>query len=179
MKGRTSNPEHREILVVVAAAENGVIGHEGAMPWRVPSDLKTFRRLTIGCPVVMGRRTFEAIGRALPGRTNIVVTRDTAFRADNVVVADSIEKALAAAHAAPAVRPQICVIGGGEIYRTMLPIADVIYLTRIHAEPAGDTWFETPGAATWALVSQEPIPPEPDDQFTATLCTFRRRKDVP
>jgi dihydrofolate reductase len=142
-----------------------VIGRDGAIPWRVPSDLKVFRRLTMGKPVIMGRKTYDSIGKPLDGRDNIVVTRNADFRAAGVVCASSIEEALQIAKACAAGRGanEITVIGGAEIFAAMLPAADRIYLTRIHARPEGDTMFPDLDPNDWREVSRVPIPPDPRD----------------
>ncbi|MBU2533567.1 MAG: dihydrofolate reductase, partial [Alphaproteobacteria bacterium] len=136
-----SPPAQVRIEIVVAAARNRVIGRQGGMPWQMPSDLRTFRRLTMGHPIVMGRRTFQAIGRPLDGRTNIVVTRDTGFNAEGIITARSLDEAIAHAAAAPNLDDRVMIIGGGEIYQAALPLADTVHLTEIGAEPAGDTYF--------------------------------------
>jgi dihydrofolate reductase len=163
-----------KIELVVAAARNGVIGRDGAMPWSMPSDLKVFRRLTMGKPIVMGRRTFQAIGRPLDGRTNIVVTRDRDYAADGVEVARSIEEALEMARRAPGADGGIMVIGGGEIYDAVMPQADVVHLTRIDAAPAGDTHFPDPAPDAWREVERTPIPQGPRDQYAAELVRYER-----
>jgi dihydrofolate reductase len=163
------------ISMIVAAAENGVIGHDGQLPWRQPTDLKTFRRLTMGRPIIMGRKTFQSIGRPLDGRTNIVVTRDAAFRADGVHCVLSLEAAIALAKpiAGALDLPEIMIIGGAELYRAALPLATRIYLTRIHAEPAGDATFETP-VAPWRQVAATPLPRAANDDHDATLFVLER-----
>ena len=125
------------IGLVVAMAEDRVIGAGGRLPWHLPADLRHFRTLTLGKPIVMGRRTFESIGRPLPGRTNIVVTRDPELRRAGVWVALDLEAALAVA------RPlgEVMVIGGAAIYVRALPLCERIYLTEVHAKISGDTWF--------------------------------------
>lgn len=148
-----------EIVAVVAAAENGVIGCRGRLPWRIPEDLARFRRLTMGRPVVMGRRTFESIGRPLLGRHNIVMTRDSAFQAREVTVAHGLEAALAAARtAAP---PPVFVIGGAEIYQLAMPHLSRIELTRVHLRPRGDALFPEPDPAVWVETWREPHPAAP------------------
>jgi dihydrofolate reductase len=165
-----------QVSLVVAMAENRIIGRAGALPWRMPSDLKTFRRLTLGKPVVMGRKTFQSIGRPLDGRTNIVVTRDAGFRADGVIVVASLDAALAtAARSATGDGADIMVIGGAEIYRASLPLADRIYLTVVHAAPPGDTSFPELDAS-WREVSREPLPRSPKDEYAATLTILERRQ---
>lgn len=169
-------PEHegRTIALVVAAARNRVIGRQGSMPWHVPGDLKTFRRLTMGRPIVMGRKTFQSIGRALDGRTNIVITRDPAFQAVGVTVAASLDAALALANAAPSTDNSIMIIGGGEIYRAALPHADRVYMTEIAAEPEGDTWFPALAPEEWVQTEHIDLEPDPRDDHAAVLRVFKR-----
>jgi dihydrofolate reductase len=164
------------ITFVVAVAENGVIGRDGAIPWRVPSDLKTFRRLTMGKPVIMGRKTYASIGKPLEGRDNIVVTRNADFDAAGVERARSIEEALEIAREHTAARgvDEITVIGGAEIFAAMLSIADRIYFTRIHARPDGDTHFPELDLNVWREVSRAPLQPDPRDSAAATLHIYER-----
>ena len=142
----------------------------------MPSDLKIFRRLTLGKPIIMGRRTFQSIGRALDGRDNIVVTRDVAFTATSVTVALGLDAAIQAAQSLAAARglAEIMIIGGAEIYRQARPLADRIYLTRIHARPDGDTIFPTPEPLLWSLSEQVPIATDTRDEFGATLLVYDR-----
>jgi dihydrofolate reductase len=164
------------ISMIVAAAENGVIGRGGQLPWRQPTDLKTFRRLTMGRPIIMGRKTFQSIGRPLDGRTNIVVTRDAAFRAEGTHCVMSLEAAIALARpiAEALEAPEILVIGGAELYRAALPLATRIYLTRINAAPSGDATFETPAAPAWQQTSATPLPRAAKDDHEATLLVYER-----
>ena len=122
------------LSVIVAVADNGVIGRDNALPWHLPEDLRYFKRVTLGKPIVMGRRTFESIGRPLPGRTNIVISRDPGFAAVGIEVAASLDAALQLASGAA----EVVVIGGAEIYRLAIPRADRLYVTEVHTEPAGD-----------------------------------------
>jgi dihydrofolate reductase len=148
-----------EILAVVAAADNGVIGRDGALPWHLPEDLRRFRKLTVGKPVVMGRRTFAAIGRPLPGRHNIVLSRSPDFAAEGVTVAHSLAEAIAAAGLDPRTRAEtVCIIGGAEIYALAMPITTAIELTRVHAHVEGDAIFPGPDAAEWQEVGREEHP---------------------
>ncbi|MDR2894897.1 MAG: dihydrofolate reductase [Alistipes sp.] len=134
--------------IIVAVSRGGVIGAAGRMPWHIAEDLRYFKRVTLGSTVVMGRRTFASLGRPLPGRLNVVVTRDEGFSAEGVVVAHSLEEALAA-------HPDAFVIGGGDIYRQALPLVDRLYVTRIEADFEGDTRFPEWNEADWRLTSTE------------------------
>jgi len=164
------------ITIVVAAAENGVIGRGGQLPWRMPSDLKTFRRLTMGKPVVMGRKTFQSLGKPLEGRDNIVVTRDADFAAPGAIVACDLDAALALAHRAAEARGvgEIAVIGGADIYRQTMARADRIYLSRIHAVVEGDATFPSPDPSDWREVERSPIPTGDHDDHRATLVVYDR-----
>jgi dihydrofolate reductase len=144
------------ISLIVAASENGVIGRAGELPWKLPADLKHFRTLTWGKPVVMGRKTWDSIGRALPGRQNIVLTRDPAFAAPGAQIASSPEEALRLAGDAP----EVMIIGGGELYRAFLPRAERIYLTRVKTVESGDTLFPELDPAQWRQVAREAHAPD-------------------
>jgi dihydrofolate reductase len=166
-----------EIVFVVAVAENGVIGAGGAMPWRLKSDLARFKALTVGKPVVMGRKTFVSVGRPLPGRTNIVITRDAGFRADGVVVTHSMgdAKAIATGDALRRFATEIAVIGGAEIYAQWMANADRLELTEVHAAPDGDTRFPPIDLAEWQEVARERHPAGPRDSVDFSYVTYRRR----
>ncbi len=167
-----------EIVMVVAVAENGVIGSNGAIPWRLKSDLARFKALTLAKPVVMGRKTFVSIGRPLPGRTNIVVTRDTGFRADGVVVTNSFADAMAIAtgDALRRFATEIAVIGGAEIYAQWMDRADRLEITEVHAHPDGDTRLPAIDAKDWEEVARVRNPAGPNDSADFSYVTFRRRK---
>lgn len=139
------------ISIVVARARNGVIGAGGRLPWSLPADLRHFRGVTMGKPVIMGRRTWESLGRALPGRRNIVVTRQRGYAAPGAEVAPSWEAALALAGAVP----EIMVIGGADLYRAALPHADRILLTEVDADVEGDVVFPELDRAAWVEVARE------------------------
>jgi dihydrofolate reductase len=145
------------IALIVARADNGVIGREGGLPWHLSGDLKFFKAQTLGKPVVMGRRTYQSIGRPLPGRPNLVVTRDTAFRPEGVEVFPDVAGALARARAlaAESGAAEVMVIGGGQIYAETLPQAGRLYLTEVHARPAGDTTFPDLDPAQWQEVRRD------------------------
>lgn len=145
-----------KLAIIVAAAKNGVIGSNNQLPWHLPQDLKYFKSVTLGKPVIMGRKTYESIGRPLPGRTNIVVTRSKDWAVDNVIVTNSLEQALLEAKKTlvdSAATDEVMVIGGAEVYRSALPLADRIYLTKINAMPDGDAFFEALSDADWELES--------------------------
>ncbi|MBT3070336.1 dihydrofolate reductase [Rhodomicrobium sp. Az07] len=166
------------LALVVAAAENGVIGRDGKLPWRLRSDLKRFRRLTMGHPLIMGRKTFASIGKPLDGRDSIVVTRDPASISPqpDVFVATSIGDAvdIARARAAARVVERAFVIGGAEIFSLALPYADRIHLARVHASPSGDAYWEAPPAEEWRVASREEWPATDLDEFSLTDLVLER-----
>lgn len=139
------------VVIIAAVAANGVIGTQGTMPWRLPDDLRRFKALTLGHAVIMGRRTWDALGRALPGRENIVITRQPGFNAPGGRVAGSLEQALAACTG----QPRAYVIGGGEIYAQALELTDELELTEIDAAFEGDAYFPAFDRARWREVARE------------------------
>jgi len=141
------------ISLVVAAATNNAIGKDGKMPWYLPNDLKHFKNVTWGMPVVMGRKTFESLGKVLPGRKNIVITRQAGWDVAGTVAVQKIDDALFVAKATDA--KEVMIIGGGEIYKTLFDKANRIYLTRVEAEPEADTFFPSLKPQEWHLVSQK------------------------
>ena len=165
-----------DIVLVAAVADNGVIGRNNDIPWRLKSDLQRFRKITTGKPVVMGRKTFESLGRPLPGRTNIVVSRDAAFTAPGIVVVNSIEHALEAARGDALRRgaAEIVIGGGSHIYAACLPFATKLELTRVHARPDGDTQFPPLDLGEWEEVAKVAPPQSPDDSVAFTWLTYRR-----
>jgi dihydrofolate reductase len=166
-----------EVVVIVAVAENGVIGAGGAMPWRLKSDMSRFKALTSGRPVVMGRKTFLSIGRPLLGRTNIVVTRDAGFRAAGAVVTHSVADAMAIAtgDALRRFATEIAIIGGSEIYAQCMDRADRLEVTEVHARPEGDTRFAAIDPAVWEEVARVRNPAGPEDSVDFSYVTYRRR----
>jgi len=167
-----------EIVLIVAVADNGVIGSGGAIPWRLRTDQRRLKAMTMGKPVVMGRKTFVSLKRPLPGRTNIVITRDEHFRAAGAVVTTSFSTARAVARA-DALRRQvteIAVIGGAEIYAQWMTIADRLEITEVHARPEGDTSFAAIDKAAWNEVARVRNPAGPDDSVDFSYVTYRRRK---
>jgi len=167
-----------EIVLIVAVAENGVIGRDNAIPWRLKSDQQRFKAMTLNKPVVMGRKTFESLRRPLPGRTNIVVTRDPNYRAAGAVVTTSFENARAVAHGDALRRfaTEIAVIGGAEVYAQWMAMASRLEITEVHARPEGDTHFAPVDAAVWEEVARLRNPAGPDDSADFSYVTFRRRQ---
>jgi dihydrofolate reductase len=165
------------ITLVVAVAENGVIGRGGGLPWHLSADLKTFRRVTMGKPVIMGRRTFHSLKKPLDGRDNIVVTRDPGFKADGAIVAPTFEAALAKAEQCARARStdEVMVIGGADIFAASLPLAGRIYKTEVHGAPEGDTVMPTVDWARWREISREALPRGQRDDYGATLILLERK----
>ncbi|MEM7068018.1 MAG: dihydrofolate reductase [Pseudomonadota bacterium] len=165
------------IALVVAVAKNGVIGMEGGMPWHLSTDLKRFKRDTMGKPCIMGRRTFESIGKALPGRLNIVISRSE-FKADDTVHANSIEAALFLAEgwAKENGSEEICIVGGGQMYKETMKLASKLYVTHVMAEPDGDTRFPDIIEAEWRPVHREEIPRGEKDSAETLYVVYERVK---
>jgi dihydrofolate reductase len=166
-----------DVVLIAAVADNGVIGAGGAIPWRLKSDQQRLKAMTMGKPVVMGRKTFISLRRPLPGRTNIVVTRDGSFRAAGAVVTTSFADACAVATGDALRRfvTEIAVIGGAEIYAQWMNIADRLEITEVHARPAGDTYLGAIDAADWKEVARVRHPAGPDDSADYSYVTYRRR----
>jgi dihydrofolate reductase len=160
------------ISLMVARAANGVIGRDNALPWHLPADLQRFKSLTMGKPLLMGRRTFESIGRALPGRVNLVLTRDSAWRAPGAVAVHSIEEALELVGNVP----ELVVIGGAELFQLLMPLTQQIYLTDIHAEIPGDTVFPELAPDEWREVEQTAHAADARHEHAMTFRTLARRE---
>jgi dihydrofolate reductase len=167
------------LVLVAAVAENGVIGRAGGLPWRLKTDLRRFRALTIGHPVVMGRRTYLSFGKPLKDRTNIVVTRDPAFAAAGVVVALSLEAALEVAEGDALRRGAAAIVigGGADIYAGTIAGAARLEITRVHARPEGDTVFPAIDPALWRETARREYPAGPDDEAQFTTLTYERLHD--
>jgi dihydrofolate reductase len=166
-----------EIVLIVAVADNGVIGSSGAIPWRLKTDMQRLKAMTLGKPIVMGRKTFVSLRRPLPGRTNIVVTRDAHFRAAGAVVTTSFAaaRAVATGDALRRLATEIAVIGGAEIYAQWMEYADRREITEVHAKPAGDTYFAAIDAVVWEEVARVRHSAGPDDSADFSFVTYRRR----
>jgi dihydrofolate reductase len=158
------------LSIIVAMADNGVIGRDNALPWRLPADLARFKRLTMGKPIVMGRKTWESLPGLLPHRTHVVITRTTDYRADGALVVHSLDQALA--HVADV--DEVMVIGGAEIYRQALPLACRLYLTRVHADVDGDARFPPFDPADWHEAWQEPHPSDERNDHSYTFVDLER-----
>jgi dihydrofolate reductase len=174
------------VSLIAAVAENGVIGANGGLPWRLSSDLKTFRRLTMGKPIVMGRKTFQSLAKPLDGRDNIVVSRDPCFEPQGVspqgvTVVGSLADALTLARVLALTRggDEIMIIGGAEIFREALPLADRIYWTEVKANPEGLVLFPAIDMSQWNEVSATPLERGPKDDHDATLKVLERVPPAP
>ncbi len=158
------------ISIVAAVGEHGVIGNEDRLPWHLPADLAYFKQLTMGSPIVMGRKTHESIGRPLPGRLNIVVTRDEEYHAAGCATARSFDEALAFAGDAA----EVFIIGGAELFAEALPRADRIYLTRVHAEFEGDVFFPAFDESEWKEVAREDHDADEENASSYSFCRLER-----
>ena len=166
------------ISIIVAASENNVIGRENSIPWHLPDDLKFFRQKTEGHPVIMGRKNFESIvaslGKPLPNRQNIIVTRDSAYEAAGCQVSSSLEEAIMYGHQDKDTE-EIFIIGGGEIYKQAMDLSNYLYLTRIHAWIAGDIRFPTVDTAIWEEIEREEHPADEKHKFGFTFFTYKKK----
>jgi dihydrofolate reductase len=160
------------LTLIVARARNGVIGRAGQMPWRLPEDLAYFRRTTMGHPIVMGRRTWESLGRPLPGRRNIVVSRDAGLAAPGAEVVPSLEEAVRRTQDAA----QVFVIGGAQLYEQALPLARRLLVTEIDADFEGDTYFPAPDPHDWRETGRERHAPTAARPFSIAFVTYERRR---
>lgn len=163
------------ISLLVAVAENGVIGKRGTvLPWRLPADLRRFKELTMGHPIIMGRKTYETIAKPLPGRLNIVMTHDRSYQAPGCVVAHSLKEALTRADDTGT--DEVFVIGGGVIFDAVMDQADKLYLTEVHGEPEGDVFFRY-GQSTWQEVAREDYPADERNEYPYSFVTLLHKKE--
>lgn len=172
------NKQSVKVSMIAGVARNNVIGLEGGMPWRLPSDMAFFKKTTMGKPIVMGRKQYETVGRALPGRVNIVVSRQAGFQPEGVIVINDFEAALEHAKEIAAADgvDEVFIIGGGEIYAMGLPLADRLYITHIDAAPEGDTWFPEFDRTEWHLVEQPEILAGEKDSVPFSVSIYERRE---
>ena len=161
------------ISIIVATSANNVIGADGGLPWHLPEDLRKFKEITMGKPMIMGRATWDSIGRALPGRRSIILTRMPGFEAPGAEVVGSVDEALAVAGDVD----EVMIIGGGEIYRQFLPMTDRVYLTRLEAHIKGDTRFPELDMEQWQVISAEEFPAVNDREFAFTIEVLDRSPD--
>jgi dihydrofolate reductase len=171
-----------KLVIHVAIAENGVIGRDNGLPWRLSTDMRRFKETTMGKPIIMGRKTWESFPRRpLPGRLNIVLSRDPAFHAEGAEVVGTLEDALKLATEQARNLPatdEICILGGGEVYRQALPLADRLYVTHVLASVDGDTRFPAINAAEWTLVRAEDHPAGEKDSHATRYAVYERRQRV-
>jgi dihydrofolate reductase len=157
----------KKVTIVAAMARNGAIGLDGRMPWHLPAELGHFKKATWGKPIVMGRKTYESIGKALPGRQNIVVTRSKRFAAQGCDIAHSLKAAIQIAHG-----EEVMVIGGGQLYRKAMPIADRLIITEVNCEPEADTWFPEWDVNQWEEVRQESFPADEKNPHSFSITEY-------
>ena len=177
MTTRVRNVSPYKIVLVAALGQNGVIGNDGQLPWRLKSDLAHFKRITLGKPVVMGRKTYESIGRLLPGRTNIVMTRDLGLKVPGGVLATSLDAAIGIAREDAAKRgvEDIMIIGGGDVFDRTMDMADRLEITHVHASPPGDVHFPAIDPRDWRETARYHYDPGPDDDAGFDTVTYERR----
>jgi len=159
------------VTLIVAVADNGVIGRDNALPWHLPEDLKRFKRLTMGKPIVMGRKTFESIGKPLPGRLNVVLTRDANYRRDGVTVVNDVDAAIAAAVGAG----EVMVIGGADLFRLFLPRSMRVHLTRVHGNIEGDIHWQPLDETRWHRTAAEEFPADERHSYSMTFELWEKR----
>lgn len=162
-----------QIIIVAAYAQNRVIGKDNDLVWHLPKDLKHFKALTLGHPLIMGRKTFESFGKPLPGRTSIIVTRDKHYQQEGCIVVHSLEEGIAVAKK---LDEQIYIGGGSEIYKQALPITDTMYLTEVKASPEGDTFFPEFSTETWQETARESFGKDEKHQYAFDFVTWQRKK---
>ena len=163
-------PLASRLSIIVAMARNRVIGAAGAIPWHLPNELKLFKSVTMGHHIIMGRKTYESIGRLLPGRTTVIVTRQPDYHVPGALSAHSLDAAIAACRG----DDNIFVIGGGELYRAALPLADRIYLTTVDAEPAGDTFMPELDPAEWRVSTSETFSADDRHRYSYRFAVYDR-----
>lgn len=167
-----------KISMIAAIAENNVIGNGQAIPWRIPSDFGFFKRTTMGKPIIMGRKQFETVGKPLPGRTNILVTRQSGYRPEGVEVVAGVEQALEKAMAVAQGDgvEEIMIIGGGDIYAQLMGRADRLYISHVDLAPQGDVYFPPINPTQWTVVDLPEVEPHPADKATYRVKVYERRK---
>lgn len=165
-----------KISIIVAMASNRVIGLNNKMPWHLPADLKRFRKITMGSPILMGRKTFESIGRPLPGRTNIIISRNPAYKQDGCLVINDLETAI---KTGCQMAGEIFIIGGSDLYQALLPVADTLYITKIDKNFEGNTFFPEINPADWLEMEREDIRNDTEAGFDYSFIRLRRKETTP
>jgi dihydrofolate reductase len=160
-----------KLALIVATDEAGLIGKNNDLPWRLSADLQYFKRITMGKPIIMGRKTHESIGRPLPGRDNIIITSDREYQAEGCIVTHSITEALEACQGAE----QAMIMGGSSLYEQCLPMVDMIYLTQVHATLEGDTWFPEWDKNEWQCISEEKHPADDKNEYPYSFMVYQRK----
>jgi len=160
-----------KLAIIVATDEGGLIGRNNDLPWKLSADLQYFRKVTMGKPLIMGRRTHESIGRPLPGRENIIISRDLTYQAEGCTVTHSIQQALDAC----ADSPEVMVMGGASLYMQCLPLADTLYLTQVQAKLKGDTWFPEWDKQQWQEVSKETHLADEKNEYPYSFIVYERK----
>lgn len=163
------------VTIIAAMDRQRLIGKGDGLPWRLPADLRHFKAMTMGKPVIMGRKTFESIGRPLPGRTTIVITRDTDYHPEGVIVAHTINDALEAAREVAGDGGEVMVAGGANVYFQFLPRADRMLLTLVHGRFEGDTWFPAYDRRDWGVIAEEHHPADEENPWPYSFITLKRR----
>jgi dihydrofolate reductase len=164
------------VAMIAAVAENGVIGADGGIPWRLPSDMAHFRRTSMGKPVIMGRKQFETVGKPLPGRTNLVVSRQAGYQPEGVVVINDLDAAIEHGLAIAEVERanEVMIIGGGEIYARAMARAGRLYISHVALRPEGDVFFPAIDPAVWEVVAEPAVTPSPKDEASYHVAIYER-----
>ena len=160
-----------KLALIVAMDEAGLIGKDNDLPWRLSADLQYFRRVTMGKPIIMGRKTHESIGRPLPGRDNIIITSDTQYQAEGCIVTHSISEALKQCKQVE----EAMIMGGASLYKQCLPLVDIIYLTQVHATLKFDTWFPALDKKDWIVVSEKRHPADDKNEYPYSFMVYQRK----
>lgn len=170
-----------QLSMIAAVARNGVIGSNQAIPWRIPSDFAWFKQTTLGKPIIMGRKQFESVGKPLPGRTNIVVTRQVGYQPEGVLVFHDLDLALAKAHQIAEADgvDEVMVIGGGDLYAQLIGSADRLYISHVELSPAGNVRFPEIAASEWLLADMPEVPVSPRDEAAYRVKVYERRRAQP
>jgi dihydrofolate reductase len=166
------------LSLICAMSENRVIGRNSALPWHLSGDLKYFRRTTMGNSIIMGRNTWESIGRVLPGRTNIVISRNTAYKAEGAKLVHSLEDAIKLAESIAVIdgSTEAFIIGGASLYNSALPLANRFHLTRVHGEVDGDTYLGEFDESQWQEISRDEYHKDESNDFDYSICLLERRQ---